>query len=115
MPLQVPGACEGDERGLEEILALLEGGVYEVNSSEYIDYVCRSLDHPQSHLGNVCTCWSRCSVEDLVNFICQALIGNRKKLLRRSWQDLEGVSARSALVSSLILLVRGSGPNFATF
>ena len=54
-PLQVQGPCEVHERGHDKLLALLEGGVYEVNSSEYIDYVCWALDQPQIHLRNVCT------------------------------------------------------------
>ena len=85
-------------------MAFLEGGVYEFDSSEYIDYVCGALDQPQSHLRNGCTCWSRRSMEALANCICQALIRNRKKALRRSWQALRGVSVRLTIVSSLILL-----------
>ena len=41
--------------------------------------------YPQSHLRNGSTYWSRCSMEDLANCICQAPVGDSKVLLRSSW------------------------------
>ena len=48
--MQVFGACEGQERVLEEILAGLEGGVLEVNTCKYIDFIVGVFGPPQEPL-----------------------------------------------------------------
>ena len=63
-----------------------------------------ALVRPQSHLGNSCTCCSRCILEALADCRCQALVGNRKGTLGKSWQACRVASTRSTLVSKLIVL-----------
>ena len=45
--LQVPGTCGGQERGLEEILTSLVGGVRDLDSCECVDFIGVVFGPPQ--------------------------------------------------------------------
>ena len=63
----------------------------------------RDLGRPRSHLRNSCNYCSRCIMESLANFRLQALVGDSKGALGRSWQYWTVVPVRLTVVSVLII------------
>ena len=95
--LQVSGTHGGQERGLEELLSGLEGGVDKIKYFDCVDHMVGSLVPIWLHLRNGCECPFRCSVVTLANVRCQALVGVRKGSLETFWRACRVESTLSTL------------------
>ena len=102
--LQVPAACGGQGYLRSSLWSCRVESVISTLVSVLI-LLAGYFDHPQSHLRNGFTCWSRCSVEALANFRCQVLVWDKKGALRSYWRAWRVVYARLTLASKLILFV----------